>query len=132
VISAEEGNQIAASLYEEADKMSKQDVMDLQSEIVMEGEGPDTPPIFVLGFPRIGTTLIDQVLSTSPDVKTFEETREFYKVAQERKVIKTASYQQVTKSLYQSAIDRWKRYATEFRPHMDQIKPYAEKFGYEL
>ena len=38
---------------------------------------PDARPIFVIGMPRTGSTLIDQILSSHPDVGTAGETKIF-------------------------------------------------------
>ena len=54
------------------------------------------------------------------------------RTAESRGVIGTASYAQVTQPLYRRAVGRWERY----RPHLESIlptlKPWAEKFGYEI
>jgi tetratricopeptide (TPR) repeat protein len=38
-----------------------------------QASGAGTAPVFVVGFPRSGTTLLDQVLASHPDVSTLEE-----------------------------------------------------------
>ena len=35
--------------------------------------GHASPPVFLVGFPRSGTTLLDQILDAHPDVQVFEE-----------------------------------------------------------
>ena len=41
-----------------------------------EGQGPDSAeqPVFIIGFPRSGTTLLDSLLRGHPDLEVFEET----------------------------------------------------------
>lgn len=44
------------------------------SELPDPAPQPDWPaPVFLVGFPRSGTTLLDQILDAHPDVKVFEE-----------------------------------------------------------
>jgi tetratricopeptide (TPR) repeat protein len=50
--------------------------------------------------------------------------------AQERSIINTPSYHQVTQPIYQHAKYRWKRYETDFVPVMATLWPYIEHFGY--
>lgn len=50
--------------------------------------------------------------------------------AQQRAVINTPSYHQVTQPIYQHAKYRWKRYAREFAPVMATLAPFVEHFGY--
>lgn len=44
--------------------------------------------------------------------------------------IPTPSYQQVSRPLYQSARDRWRRYAAYLEPHLPALMPYILAFGY--
>ncbi|HEV2110599.1 MAG TPA: sulfotransferase, partial [Gammaproteobacteria bacterium] len=44
--------------------------------------------------------------------------------------IPTPSYQQVSRPLYQSARDRWRRYAAYIEPHLPALMPYIRAFGY--
>lgn len=44
--------------------------------------------------------------------------------------IPTPSYQQVSRPLYQSARDRWRRYAAYLEPHLPALMPYIQAFGY--
>ena len=46
--------------------------------------------------------------------------------------IPTPSYQQVSRPLYQSARDRWRRYATYLEPHLPALMPYIRAFGYAV
>ncbi len=50
--------------------------------------------------------------------------------AQERTVINTPSYHQVTQPLYQHARYRWKRYASAFTPILPTLQPFIDHFGY--
>jgi|GEM_PF-6464921 len=69
-----QGNEIAKKTLEGSFKRSQKDLIDLQNGTSIQGPTVEQNPVFVLGFPRTGTTLIDQVLSTLGHVKTFEET----------------------------------------------------------
>lgn len=51
--------------------------------------------------------------------------------AQERTLINTPSYHQVTQPIYQHARYRWKRYAEEFQPVMATLQPFIDRFGYQ-
>lgn len=46
--------------------------------------------------------------------------------------IQSASYAQVSRPLYQTSRDRWRRYAKYLEPHLPQLQPYCELFGYSL
>ena len=50
--------------------------------------------------------------------------------ARKRGLINTPSYDQITQPIYQHAAYRWLRYAEQFRPHLDAIRPHIESFGY--
>lgn len=50
--------------------------------------------------------------------------------AKKRGTINTPSYHQVTQPIYQHAKYRWKRYASQFEPHMEALAPFIEYFGY--
>ena len=50
--------------------------------------------------------------------------------AQERALINTPSYHQVTQPIYQHARYRWKRYQTAFTPILPTLQPFIEQFGY--
>lgn len=47
-----------------------------------------------------------------------------------RGTIRTPSYHQVTRPIYQDAKYRWKRYALQFEPVMPTLQPFIEYFGY--
>jgi hypothetical protein len=42
----------------------------------------------------------------------------------------TPNYPQVTQPIYQHARYRWMRYAKEFEPVMETLRPFIEYFGY--
>lgn len=50
--------------------------------------------------------------------------------AARRGTIRTPSYHQVTRPIYQDAKYRWKRYAGQFEPVMPTLKPFIDYFGY--
>ncbi len=49
-----------------------------------------------------------------------------------RGTITTASYAQVTEPIYQRSKGRWERYRDQLAPIMPVIRPWADRFGYEL
>lgn len=51
--------------------------------------------------------------------------------AQQRVIINTPSYHQVTQPIYQHAKYRWKRYEADFAPVMPLLQPFIRHFGYE-
>jgi len=51
--------------------------------------------------------------------------------AQQRGYISTPSYAQVVKPVSRDAIDRWRRYATQFAPLMPQLAAQLDRWGYE-
>ena len=50
--------------------------------------------------------------------------------AQQRTIIQTPSYHQVTQAIYEHAKYRWKRYEKDFAPIIDTLQPYINHFGY--
>lgn len=57
------------------------------------------------------------------------ECNEFYRHSQ-LKIIKTPSFDQVTRPLYNSSVERWRHYEKHFTAIMPELKPYIESFGY--
>jgi tetratricopeptide (TPR) repeat protein len=57
---------------------------------------------------------------------------EHTRTAQERGLITTASYAQVTEPIYQRSIGRWRNYRKQLEPILPVLKPWVEKFGYSL
>ncbi len=51
--------------------------------------------------------------------------------AQQRGIINTPSYHQITQPIYQHAKYRWERYEKEFAPVIEVLQPFIEQFGYE-
>lgn len=47
------------------------------SRAPVEGGFPSAEPIFIIGMPRTGTTLVDRILSSHPDVRSAGELRNF-------------------------------------------------------
>lgn len=56
---------------------------------------------------------------------------DFYKKIQEKEVVRTPSYSQVSENIYTNSKYRWKRYHQFFEPYFDRLTPYATKLGYE-
>ncbi|MGH8377819.1 MAG: sulfotransferase family protein, partial [Gammaproteobacteria bacterium] len=52
--------------------------------------------------------------------------------AQRRGRIYTPSYHQVIRPLYGDAVNRWRRYQRYFGAALDILRPYAERFGYDM
>src|SRR6185312_5794070 len=48
-----------------------------------------------------------------------------------RGYISTPSYSQVSRPLYRSSRDRWRRYEAYLEPHLPRLLPYIRAFGYE-
>jgi hypothetical protein len=46
------------------------------------------------------------------------------------KRIRTPSYRQVSQPIYRRSLARWHKYEAQFAPHMQQLAPYIERFGY--
>jgi Flp pilus assembly protein TadD len=65
-------------------------------------------------------------LQWHPDIVDHEQT------AKARGVITTASYAQVTEPLYRRAAGRWHHYRKHLDPILPTLRPWIEKFGYEL
>jgi len=51
--------------------------------------------------------------------------------ALKRDRIRTASFDQVRQPIYQTSRYRWKNYRFALEMHMDQVRPWIEKFGYD-
>ena len=60
------------------------------------------------------------------------ECSEFYRHSQHKiKIIKTPSFVQVTRPLYNSSANRWRNYEKHLVSIMPNLKPYIESFGYD-
>jgi tetratricopeptide (TPR) repeat protein len=55
----------------ELDRLARLDVSSLLALPARSGEPP--APVFLVGFPRSGTTLLDQILDSHPKIQTLEE-----------------------------------------------------------
>lgn len=51
---------------------------------------------------------------------------------QERKRVRTTSYQQVGEAIYDRASGRWMRYRKHLAPYLGTLEPHARRMGYEL
>lgn len=69
----EKGNKDAALRFQTQAQENPYDDFVSQEQLIIEGQSIDTQPIFVLGFPRSGTTLVHQILETDPNVQVYEE-----------------------------------------------------------
>ena len=54
------------------------------------------------------------------------------KTALNRGRIKTASYSQVSEPIYSRSSGRWRNYRAHLEPILPVLKPWIEKFGYEV
>ena len=54
------------------------------------------------------------------------------RTAEERGVISTASYAQVTEPIYSRSVGRWRNYRKHLEPIFPVLRPWIEKFGYDL
>lgn len=61
-----------------------------------------------------------------------DEVLDHQKTARKRGRIKTASYSQVAEPIYSRSSGRWRHYRTHLEPILPVLKPWIEKFGYEL
>jgi len=52
--------------------------------------------------------------------------------AASREFIATASYAQVTEPIYSRSVGRWEKYRKHLEPVLPVLRPWAEKFGYEI
>lgn len=57
--------------------------------------------------------------------------KDYAATAHKRKIIKTASYSQVTQPLYKNAQNRWKKYDKQMAAVKPILGPWAVEFGYE-
>ncbi|WP_419799408.1 MAG: sulfotransferase [Terasakiella sp.] len=69
----QKGNAIAKDLCNLPERPNQNDLINLQARIIVAGDDVEEAPVFVIGFPRTGTTLVDQILSTDCNVQSFEE-----------------------------------------------------------
>jgi len=58
-----------------------------------------------------------------------EKVLRFHEHARE-KLVRSPTYQDVTRPVYQGAVGRWVHYAKHLEPVMDKLKPFLAAFGY--
>jgi tetratricopeptide (TPR) repeat protein len=59
-----------------------------------------------------------------------ESVLEYHRRAQ-KKHVHSPTYEDVTKPVYTSSIDRWRNYETQLEPWLEILQPYIGAFGYE-
>jgi len=64
------------------------------------------------------------------DVEWDPSVKEFYSHASNRHSIRTPSYVQVTKPLYNDSIYRWRNYASRCETMKDMLDAYVRRWGY--
>lgn len=64
------------------------------------------------------------------DLPWDEEVLQYHQHAK-AKFVSSPTYEDVTKTIYQGAVGRWKNYQTFLEPHLDLLQPYVEAFGYD-
>jgi tetratricopeptide (TPR) repeat protein len=62
----------------------------------------------------------------------YQDMLDHQRTANERSMIKTVSYDQVTQPLYRDASGRWQRYRVQLQPVLEKIKPWVEQYDYRL
>ena len=55
----------------------------------------------------------------------------FYEHARE-KLVRSPTYQDVTRPVYSASIGKWQNYAKYFEPELDKLKPFITEFGYDI
>ena len=60
-----------------------------------------------------------------------EEQAEFHHHKQQTHVV-APTYHDVTKPLYQTSMQRWRRYESYLSPYLDELLPYMKRLGYEV
>jgi tetratricopeptide (TPR) repeat protein len=53
----------------------------------------------------------------------------FYEHARE-KIVRSPTYQDVTKPIYHKSVGRWRHYERHFEPILEKLEPYVKEFGY--
>ena len=64
------------------------------------------------------------------EVEWTDNLNEFYKTAENKRIISTPSYDQVNKPLYNQSIGRWKNYEDKFIDTSDIFKKWNKEFSY--
>lgn len=60
-----------------------------------------------------------------------DEQAEFHRHKQQTHVV-APTYHDVTKPVYQTSMQRWRRYESHLAPHIDELRPYMERLGYDV
>lgn len=94
------------------------DVRDRPGDRALRGAGR--------GPGRPGPAVIDRMGLDWDDKLT-----KFYETARSRRVINTASKNQVTQKLYTSSRQRWLNYREHFEPYLPTLDKWVTHFGYE-
>ena len=47
-------------------------------------------------------------------------------------IIRTPSYNQVTEPIYDRALERWRNYRAYLEPHLPALRPFCDRYGYDL
>ena len=55
---------------------------------------------------------------------------EFYKTAENKRIINTPSYNQVNMPLYKNSVNRWMNYKNQFNETKPILEKWAKKFNY--
>ncbi len=48
-----------------------------------------------------------------------------------KKLVRSPTYADVTKPIYQRARGRWRNYQKYLEPHLEKLEPFVKAFGYE-
>lgn len=96
------------------------------AEIGSEPSG-DTRPIFILGMPRSGTTLVERILSSHPDVVSLGELSDFAIIA--KRILNTPGQLVLEPALLKAAAVR-KDLSDIGKAYMDRLAPLAGNAGY--
>jgi hypothetical protein len=65
-------------------------------------------------------------------VERHQDALDHRKTAQKRGRIKTASYSQVAEPIYSRSSGRWRNYREHLEPVLRVLRPWIDKFGYEV
>ena len=101
--------------FERARALLKPDVHTIYYEKIIEDRDNELRPLFEF-----------LSLEWHDDVLDHEST------ARGRGYIKTASYAQVVEPIYKRSAGRWRNYRKHLEPVIPLLRPWAEKFGYEI
>jgi tetratricopeptide (TPR) repeat protein len=83
-------------------------------------------PVFVLGMPRSGTTLTEQILASHPDVHGAGELTKLRRITN-RLAPKTRSPEELRRSILDMTVDQSKSLADEYLTHIRQRSPDARR-----